>query len=348
MMLPKIDKSSIDGDKDYKPPTSFPIGPHFTKYKKNPIMKPNPDNDFESAYLYNATAIVIDDKVFLLYRAQNSAKVSSVGLAWSSDGYNFIRYHKPILYPTEKWEKGGGCEDPRIIRDPITKKFIMTYTAYDLSTARLCVAVSEDLFNWKKYPPIISPDESWHDIALDSHGNKLIRQAWSKSGAVFVDRHKDGKYYMIWGDSAFHLAVSDDLEHWQLTSTVLEENTFANGEFDWQNKLIEPGSAPIKIEYPADSDKSKNHYILFYNNATIGGIYPTDTYVISQMLIDYDDLSSPLARMDKPFLIPENPNEVNGQVDKVVFTEGLVQFHGKWFLYFGQGDSELGVATCDI
>lgn len=345
-MLPKIDKNSKEGDVDYRAPLKFPIGPHFKKYDKNPIMRPNPDNEFESSFLYNATAIVVDGKVFLLYRAQNKQKVSSIGLAWSNDGYNFVRYHKPIVWPTEEWEAGGGCEDPRIVRDPETKLFILTYTAYDMSHARLCVAVSEDLFHWKKYPPIILNDASWNDIVISSDGNKYIRNAWLKSGAVFTERHKDGKYKMIWGDCGFYLAESSDMKHWKLCSHNYKKNLFAKGHYDWQDKLIEPGAAPIKLQY---EDSSKNHYVLFYNSATTGGgKFLKDTYTISQMLIDYDDLSGPLARLEKPILVPDQKNEIEGQVNKVVFTEGIVQFRGKWFLYFGQGDSELGVATCNV
>jgi len=40
--------------------------------------------------------------------------------------------------------------------------------------------------------------------------------------------------------------------------------------------------------------------------------------------------------------VPEGEGEVNGQVSQVVFAEGLVQFRGKWFLYYGMADSELG------
>ena len=55
-------------------------------------MKPDPNVEWESGYLYNATAIVIDDKVFMLYRAQNKDKLSSVGIAWSEDGINFVKH----------------------------------------------------------------------------------------------------------------------------------------------------------------------------------------------------------------------------------------------------------------
>ena len=193
-------------------------------------------------------------------------------------------YHQAYLNTYEK----GGCEDPRIVRDPVSKLFIMTYTAYDTKNARLCIATSENLFDWTKYPPIINPDSDWHDIAISLDNKEIIRTGWLKSGAIFVEKHNDGKYYMIWGDSAFHLAESTDLISWKLTSKTYEKNIFAKGVFNWQDKLIEPGAAPIKLQY---EHSTKNHYVLFYNSATKGsGDYPKGTYSISQMLVDYDDL----------------------------------------------------------
>lgn len=56
----------------------------------------------------------------------------------------------------------------------------------------------------------------------------------------------------------------------------------------------------------------------------------------------------PLARLETPFLVPSTPEEERGQVDLVVFAEGLVQFRGKWFLYYGQADQTLGVAVADV
>ena len=59
-------------------------------------------------------------------------------------------------------------------------------------------------------------------------------------------------------------------------------------------------------------------------------------------------MDGPIARIEKPLLVPTQSGEQEGQVDQVVFAEGLVQFKGKWFLYFGQADSTLGVATADV
>ena len=59
-------------------------------------------------------------------------------------------------------------------------------------------------------------------------------------------------------------------------------------------------------------------------------------------------MDGPISRIEKPLLVPTQSGEQEGQVDQVVFAEGLVQFKGKWFLYFGQADSTLGVATADV
>jgi predicted GH43/DUF377 family glycosyl hydrolase len=127
-------------------PPSFPILP-FNQYPSNPILSPNPSSNFESAFLYNPTAIVLNSTVFLLYRAQNASKISTVGLAWSTDGINFERLNRPVPYATEPWKAGGGTEDPRIIR--VNGTFYLTYTAYNLTSPQLCIATSTDLLNWK-------------------------------------------------------------------------------------------------------------------------------------------------------------------------------------------------------
>ena len=50
------------------------------------------------------------------------------------------------------------------------------------------------------------------------------------------------------------------------------------------------------------------------------------------MLVDYNDIrKGPVARLEQPVLKPELANEREGQVNQVVFCEGLVQFKGQWF-----------------
>lgn len=185
----KINPSSQQNEKNYSAPI-FPILP-FTQSELNPILSPDPESSWSSAYLYNPTAIVLEDTVFLLYRAQNINKTSSIGLAWSNDGTTFTRLSGPIVYATEPYEQIGGCEDPRLVR--VNGTFYLTYTAYDNVTARLCLATSQDLLKWKKYGPIF-PD--WSDVVFSDIDIPSPRINFTKSAAI-VNEMIDGVYHMF-------------------------------------------------------------------------------------------------------------------------------------------------------
>ena len=69
------------------------------------------------------------------------------------------------------------------------------------------------------------------------------------------------------------------------------------------------------------------------------------TYAASQILFDKNDPTKVIDRMDTYFMKPDKPYEITGQVNHVCFVEGLVQFKGKWFLYYGTADSKIAVAV---
>ncbi|MFC4769866.1 hypothetical protein [Effusibacillus consociatus] len=48
--------------------------------------------------------------------------------------------------------------------------------------------------------------------------------------------------------------------------------------------------------------------------------------------------------MKHSLFVPDTQDEIEGQVDFVVFAEGLVHFRNTWFLYYGMADSKVGVA----
>jgi len=207
------------------------------------------------------------------------------------------------------------------------------------------------MLNWNK-SGILFP--GWTDVAYSDIDIPMPRINHSKSGAI-VSEPVDGLYHMYFGDSFFYHATSPDLRNW---TALPAEQYFAAPLMPWENRLIEPGPAPIKTR--------DGRWILIYNGMTTGRIgYPKDQYSVGQMLIDpsgsfrpnltvsdgmYQPAlrDGPIARIENPLLVPEASSEQEGQVDQVVFAEGLVQFRGKWFLYFGQADSTLGVATANV
>jgi len=58
------------------------------------------------------------------------------------------------LEPEADYERrpdgGGGCEDPRITFVEPLGRYVMTYTALSAAGPRIALAISEDLFHWKR------------------------------------------------------------------------------------------------------------------------------------------------------------------------------------------------------
>ena len=307
-----------------------------------PILKK--EISWEEKDVFNPAAVVHNDSVFLIYRAEDNigkyAGTSRLGLAVSMDGLRFIRKKEPILFPAEdemkKYEWEGGVEDPRVVESE-DGTYIMTYTAYDGKVARLCIASSTNLVKWIK-----------HGLVLQG---KYI-DSWCKSGAIvakqvgkkIVAQKIKGKYWMYFGDTDLFLATSDDLIHWQ---PIEENNTLKSvlqprkGYFD--SRLVESGPYALLTE---------KGIVLIYNgmNLDVGGdsTIAKGAYCAGQALFDANDPSKLIDRLEKNFLRPDQPYEISGQVNQVCFVEGLVPFHGKWFLYFGTADSKIAVATSTI
>src|SRR6202521_5284701 len=47
-------------------------------------------------------------------------------------------------------ENGGGCEDPRIAYIEPLQHYVMTYTAFSPHGPRIAIAISDDLFHWRR------------------------------------------------------------------------------------------------------------------------------------------------------------------------------------------------------
>ena len=300
----------------------YPLGP-FERYENNPILGPQGDS-WESKDLFNPAATVKDGRVHLLYRAEDSSGgglwngTSRIGMATSDDGLRFERRSEPVLYPTEPYEEPGGCEDPRVTR--IGDACYLTYTAFDGESARLCLATSEDLFDWEKHG-VLFPE--W------TGGQEKV---WSKSGAILAEP-VDGRYVMYFGDTSIWAAFSDDLIRW----TPVREPVFGPSPdpdaFD--SVLVEPGPRPLMTD---------EGILLVYNAArSIGG--GGLRYSAGQVLLSKEDPTVVLERTREPFFEPESDDETKGQVGNVVFLEGLVEHRGTFFLYYGMADSKIGVAT---
>lgn len=301
---------------------------------------------WEAKDVFNPAAIVRNDTLFLLYRAEDFegkyAGTSRIGLAWSLDGVHFTRFKTPVLYPdkdsAQRYEWEGGCEDPRVVEDE-TGRYILTYTAYDGDKARLMVATSNDLYHWEKKGP-----------AFAKAFNGKYLNHWSKSGSIvsnfstgkILATRINGRYQMYWGDTDIFLAESNDLVEWtpveKKDGGLLSVFGPRKGKFD--SDLVEPGPPALLTE---------KGILLLYNCRNVPSKGDTTlaegTYAPAQILLDKNHPDQVLERMDHYMMKPEKPYEVNGQVNHVCFIEGLVRYKSNWFLYYGTADSRIAVAV---
>ena len=343
-----------------QPPGDWKLGPFARPDGANPILASKPDSVFacpmrgkqvhwEALHTFNPGAVVRDGKVFVIYRAEDDTgamqigmHTSRLGLAWSDDGIHFTRRPSPVLYPAEDGQKDreweGGCEDPRVVEGP-DGTYVVTYTQWNRKTTDIGIATSRDLVTWTKHGPAFA----------GASGGKYLRQSHKSAGIVvgmngdrLVAARIGGKFWMYWGEGEIHLATSTDLIAWRPVEdasgnpvVVLSKRA---GHFD--SSFPEVGPPPVL---------TRDGIVVLYNgkNDAIHGDpdLAAGAYAAGEALFAANDPSKLMARTEGPVFRPELPFEKSGQYAAgTTFTEGLVWFKGRFFLYYGCADSLVGVA----
>ncbi|MCL5016218.1 MAG: hypothetical protein M1312_01220 [Patescibacteria group bacterium] len=300
----------------------------FSRAKENPILTPNKDSSWETKAVFNPGAIYLDGKVHLVYRAMSLNNTSVLGYARSDDGVHIsYRSRDPVYTPREPFEQklqpGGnsGTEDPRLVK--IGSKIYMFYTAFDgKNPPRVALTWIRDSdflrqeWNWSK-PVLISPP------GIDD-----------KDSCVFPEKIK-GKYAIIHRsgddiDLSFHKSLDFDGTTW------LEEYRWLRPRPGWwDSKKVGVAAPPIK---------TKDGWLIIYH-----GVGEEDgTYRVGAVLTDLQDPTVVLGRTDYPLLEPKENYEKQGLTPNVVFPCGAVLIGKKIFLYYGEADQTIGVASIKL
>jgi len=279
--------------------------------------------------VFNPTAIEVNGKTVLLFRAQDMNHTSRIGYAESNDAVHFRVRPDPVLSPEADYEKGGGMEDPRVVQ--INGTYYLTYTGYNLHDAQLCLATSHDLIHWAR-----------EGVILPAYKGTWNEQ-WTKSGAI-LPQQVNGKWWMYYlgtkkdaegkARDYMGLADSNDLLHWKdaTEQPVLKRRP---GAFD--SRVMEPGPAPFMTEAGI---------LLFYNGANDRLVYGP-----GWVLFDKNDPRRVIARADQAFVLPRLPWEKAGNVPNVIFLEGAIRkssfytpYQGvlSFAAYYGGADKYVG------
>ena len=309
---------------------NWPAAGQLIRYEDNPVLRPVPGHWWESRYVLNAAALLIEGRIYLLYRAVGKDGVSRIGLA-ISDGCHIIeRLPDPVFSPGSNREKMG-CEDPRAVI--LDGKIYMMYTAYDGVVAQVAAAsISVEDFVNRDF-------DRWERLGL------AFPNLWDKDAILFPGKI-DGKYVMYHRiEPSMWVSYSDSLE-FPWTQGAHKIIIGPRSGMMWDSLKIGAGSQPLKTRYG---------WMLIYH-----GVDDNMIYRLGIILTDLKDPGRLLYRSPNPVLSPqaeyETGDRVSSWVPNVVFTCGAVPEHQKDILdkddeilvYYGAADTYLCLAHARI
>ena len=288
------------------------------RYAGNPILQPN-DNPWENRNVSNAAAVVHDNKVYLLYRAEGQEMrenqlwpVTRIGLAISENGYDIsYRHPEPVFDrdPDDPWCEFG-CEDPRISKIGDTYYIVfVSMSRFGYTGDRLAYVTTKDFKTFKK-----------HGLLMKQLEQRTSGFLPGKINNRFVLFHRPMPNMWV--------SYSRDLKTWEDMTCVLETK-----DGSWYENKLGIGAPPIETEYG---------WLLFWH-----GKNNNARYALGIMLLDKNDPSKIIRFQDEPVLSCEMSYEKVGFVNNVVYTNGAVRFGDKYFVYYGCCDHCLAVATID-
>lgn len=325
--------------KDRKKKEDSPIV--LKRFYDNPIIEPKKENHWEALATFNSAALCLDNKVHLIYRAQDHGGISVFGYASSTDGVHIEeRSNTPIYFPHEVFEtsKGkstlhpypvisgggwGGCEDPRLTK--IDDTIYMIYIAFNGSQppgVALTSIKTDDFLNkiWK-----------WQTPRLISRPGQI-----QKNWVIFPEKI-NGKFAVL--HSITPKISIDYLESLQPDDVLIDSyhthQQYANKE-RWDNIVRGVGAPPLRTEYG---------WLVLYHAMDF---HDPNRYKVGAMLLDLNDPTKIIARCTEPILEPDEKYENDGLKSGVVYVCGAVIKDETLFVYYGGADMFVAVASTPI
>ncbi|MDR3688087.1 MAG: hypothetical protein P4L46_01820 [Fimbriimonas sp.] len=341
------------------------------------LMKPEEGNPHEVEGVLNPAAVRgPDGHLYLFPRIVSHGNYSRIGIARVrfDEAGNPSRVERLgiALEPEADYERrgtgGGGCEDPRITFVEPLGHYVMTYTALSSRGPRIALAVSEDLFHWRRLG--LATFEPYGDIEFDGIDNKdasvfpiaipgpkgcpslaIIHRPLfpgtrpeekvAGSTCDVIDIHRESIWISyrdmsIKGGSDPHLCHFTS--HHRLASPVAP----------WAILKIGGGPPPVL---------TRHGWLLIYhgvsNDAEPDSKNVRLRYSAGMMILSLETPSTILYRSPEPLLTPELPEERIGTIGNVVFPTGIdrredIGSPHRFDVYYGMADDQIGVARLDL
>ncbi|HIJ72283.1 MAG TPA: glycosidase [Planctomycetes bacterium] len=292
---------------------------YIKRYEGNPILTKD-DVPYPVETVHNAGVSRFEDRYIMLFRSHLATGRSIIGLAESSDGFNFKVAGEPFITPAAEQQfapyEEYGVEDPRITH--LEGDYYITYSAYSRHGVRIGLAKTKDFKTIKRIAFITQADHRNVALFPEKINGRFLR----------LDRpHSHIIPWSIW------ISCSPDLRHWGDSRIAIRP-----WQYHWDEMKIGPGAPPIK------TDKG---WLNIYHGCfqTMAGT----VYRLGAALHKIDEPETVLGVADRWILEPQDEWERIGYVPNVVFTCGAVpEDNGTVKIYWGAADTVICAGTAVI
>ncbi|HHU77437.1 MAG: glycosidase [Caldicoprobacterales bacterium] len=307
--------------------------PYFWKYNLNKEENPNLIETLGVNAVFNAGAILLDEKYYLVARVEGNDRKSFFAVAESDngvDGFKFWDY--PVLLPdTEKdevnvydmrltkhedgWIYGVFCSESK------------DTSVSDLSAAKAAAGIvrTKDLKEWERLPNLKTKSPQQRNVVLHPE--------FVNGKYAFYTRPQDG-FIETGSGGGIGFALCDDIENPEIGHERIINHRKYHTITEAKNGA---GAVPIKTE------KGWIHIAHGVRN-TAAGL----RYVLYAFATDLADPGKQIAEPSGLLLGPLGGERV-GDVSNVVFCNGaVVNENNEVFIYYASSDTRLHVATTTL
>lgn len=215
-----------------------------------------------------------------------------------------------VLFPQTEPESMG-MEDVRLVdfTDGEEHTYFGTYTAYNGKEIKSQLFETKDFLNFEIH--------------------SLTGKAVADKGMAIFPEKVNGKYAIIsrQGGENISIMFSDDLYHWDDFRLLMEP------KYTFEFSQIGNCGSPIKTE--------KGWVLLTH------GVGPMRDYTISAALLDLDDPTKVISRLNRP-LIWAGEGEREGYVPNVVYSCGGMLYGDIFYIPYAMSDSMAGFAWVNM
>ena len=309
--------------------------PVFWRYDFNPGTNPHFMERLGVNAVFNAGAIMLENKICLVARVEGYDRKSFFAVAESKNGIdNFRFWDYPITLP-ETSEPDTNVYDMRLVQHAdgwiyglfCTERRAKDAPEYDQSAAeaKCGIARTKDLVNWERLPDLDSGGSQQRNVVLHPELINGRYAFYTRPQDGFIDAGKGGG--IGWG-------LTESMEQAKITNEkIIDPKVYHT------IKEVKNGQGPA----PLKTNEGWLHLAHGVRN-TAAGL----RYVLYMFMTALDDPSRVIHRPGGHFMAPEGEERV-GDVSNVLFSNGWVsQENGEVFIYYASSDTRLHVATTSM